>query len=324
MQSFFKTMFSMFVLVAGLLATGSALAEEKRLAYLVSDERIPFWNIMEKGIKRQAERLGYEVSVYSADNEAKRELELTVEAIESGVEGIILSPTNSSAAVTILKLAERSNVPVVISDIGADSDNYVSYIASDNYQGAYDLGDVLASKLEAKGWADGTVGIVAIPQKRANGQARTKGFLQALEERGIRSADIFQQNDFSYQETYQFSRALIARNSDLRAIWLQGSDRYQAALDAIADAGRAGEVLLICFDAEPEFIEMIGAQELVGAGMQQPFLMGEKAVETMDAHLQGKRVQKTQQLPVLAVSGENLEELLPTIRRNVLGQETED
>lgn len=314
----------MLVLAAGFLAAGNACAEKKRLAYLVSDDRIPFWNIMEKGVKHQSESLGYEVSVHSADNDAKRELQLTVEAIESGVRGIILSPTNSSAAVTILRLAERNNIPVVISDIGADSGNYVSYIASDNYQGAYDLGRVLTSALEKKGWANGTVGIIAIPQKRANGQARTKGFLQALKDREIRLVDIFQQNDFSYRETYNYSQALITQNSNLRAIWLQGSDRYQAALDAIADAGRESEILLICFDAEPEFVQMIRDQELVGAGMQQPFLMGEKAVKTMDDYLEGRNIEKTQQLPVLAVSGENIEQLLPTIRRNVLSEEADD
>lgn len=301
-----------------------ASAQEKKLAYLVSDIRIPFWEIMARGIRAQASELGYKLSVHSADNMAKSELEATVAAIDQGIDGIILSPTNSSAAVTILKLARQANIPVVISDIGAKSDNYVSYIESDNFQGAYDLGNLLASALREKGWSNGTVGIVAIPQKRANGKARTEGFLRALDEQGIKSAGIYQQSDFSYRETYEFTRRLIQDSPQLRAVWLQGSDRYQGALDAIADAGKAGEILLICFDAEPEFIEMIETGALVGAGMQQPFLMGEKAVETMHRHLTGQSVEKVQRLPVLPVSGENLQQLLPVIHRNVLGKTPED
>ncbi len=296
-------------------------AQEKRLAYLVSDARIPFWSIMADGIRHKAQKLGYNISVYSADNQARHELELTVKAINEGVQGIILSPTNSSAAVTILKLAQRDDIPVVISDIGAGAENYVSYIESDNDQGAYDLGGVLASTLSEKGWQDGSVGIIAIPQKRANGKARTEGFLRALEEQGIRTAGILQQSDFSYRETYEFSRTLIAQNPDLRAIWLQGSDRYQAALDAISEEGKEGDILLICFDAEPEFVELIANGQLVGAGMQQPFLMGETAVETMDLYLNGHKVEKIQQLSVLPVSSQNLKQLLPVINRNVLGKE---
>ncbi len=276
---------------------------------------------MADGIRHKAQKLGYNISVYSADNQARHELELTVKAINEGVQGIILSPTNSSAAVTILKLAQRNDIPVVISDIGAGAENYVSYIESDNDQGAYDLGGVLASTLSEKGWQDGSVGIIAIPQKRANGKARTEGFLRALEEQGIRTAGILQQSDFSYRETYEFSRTLIAQNPDLRAIWLQGSDRYQAALDAISEEGKEGDILLICFDAEPEFVELIANGQLVGAGMQQPFLMGETAVETMDLYLNGHKVEKIQQLSVLPVSSQNLKQLLPVINRNVLGKE---
>jgi ABC-type sugar transport system substrate-binding protein len=90
-------------------------------------------------------------------------------------------------------------------------------------------------------------------------------------------------------------------------------------LDAIRDTVRKGEILLVCFDAEPEFLDMIPAGELVGAGMQQPFLMGETAVAKLVAHLNGETVAKRTLLPVLAVSASNINELLPRIRRHVLG-----
>lgn len=53
--------------------------------------------------------------------------------------------------------------------------------------------------------------------------------------------------------------------------------------------------------------------------MQQPFLMGEKAVQVMDKHLNGKVVKKNLQLPILAISTENIAKKLPVIKRNVLG-----
>ena len=309
------------VLILMLNPASDAAAQERTLAYLVPDIRIPFWDIMARGIQQKATELGYELSVHSADNLSRRELEATVAAIDSGVDGIILSPTQS--AVTVLKLAEQAGIPVVISDIGAKSDNYVSYIESDNDQGAYDLGELLVVALDEKGWMDGTVGIVAIPQKRANGKARTEGFLRALEEHGVSTAGIYQQADFSYRETYEFSRRLIQDNPQLRAIWLQGSNRYRGALDAIWESGKTGQILLICFDAEPEFLAMIRSGDLVAAGMQQPFLMGETAVEAMHRHLSGAPVEKVQRLPVLPVHRSNLEQLLPTIQRNVLGNRSQ-
>jgi ABC-type sugar transport system substrate-binding protein len=296
---------------------------QKRLAYLVSDLTIPFWEIMDRGVRSAARELGYQIETYSAANSAKSELEHTVKAIRNGVDGLIISPTNSSAAVTLLTLAQRSDVPVVIADIGADSGEYVSYISSDNHQGAYEIGKVLTRRMLDLGWQDGRVGIIAIPQKRANGQARTAGFMQALEEAGIKGADLHQQVTFSYRETYAFAQQLIDEHPDLHAIWLQGSDKYQGALDAISDAGKLDQVLLICFDAEPIFLDLIPQGVLVGAAMQQPYLMGQEAVRAMDAHLQGKSVQKNLQLPVLAISADNIAEELPVIKRNVLGIENE-
>jgi len=310
-----------WILPSACLADDTADANQsKTLVYITSDQRIPFWNIMSRGIQQQARALGYQIQVYSADNNAKQELEHLARALRQNIDGLIISPTTSSAGATLIKLAGAAGVPVVVADIGAETDHYVSFIASDNYQGAYALGQILSQALQTRGWQEGRVGIIAIPQRRLNGQTRTAGFMQALDEAGILAGGMRQQVDFSYQETYDFSRDLIASEPDLRALWLQGSDRYQGALDAIRDTGRTGEILLVTFDAEPEFIQMIADGSLVGAAMQQPFLMGERAVESLHQHLQGEPVMKQRKLPVLAVSTANLARNLPLIKRNVLGQ----
>ena len=299
--------------------TGGPQQSKKKIVYLVSDLRIPFWDIMWRGIEMKARALGYEVEAYSAENDAKKELQHISKTLDGMAAGIILSPTNSSASVTLLKLAQQAGVPVVISDIGTDGGEYISYISSDNEDGAYQIGKILTRKMQELGWQNGKVGVIAIPQKRANGQARTAGFMRALSEAGIQGAGIRQQVTFSCQETYDYTLELIEQTPDLRAIWLQGSDRYKGALKAIADAGKKDAILLITFDAEPEFLNLIPEGVMVGAGMQQPFLMGETAVEKMHLHLMGQHVEKNIMLPVLAISGENIKQNLPIIKRNVLG-----
>ena len=316
-----------FISVEASAETGDVNAQvngqTKKIAYLVSDTRIPFWAIMQRGIASAADDLGSKLVTYSSENSTRQELEFTARAIRERVSGIIVSPTTSSACVTILKLAQRAGIPVVISDIGTDAGEYLSYISSDNKDGAYKIGQVLAKKMYQLGWQNGRVGIIAIPQQRLNGQARTAGFMQAMKEAGIKGGDIKQQATFSYQETYDYSKELIAQNPDLRAIWLQGSDRYQGALDAIADSGKQDDMLLVSFDAEPIFLELIPKGILVGAAMQQPYLMGEEAVRTLDRHFKGEPTRKELQLPILAISTENIAEKLPVIKRNVLGIEAE-
>ena len=279
---------------------------------------------MKRGIQREALAHGYTVSVYSAENDRKNELVFTAQALKDRVDGIIVSPTSSSACATILKLAAKAGIPVVISDIGTDGGDYVSYISSNNFDGAYKIGQILAQKMVSLDWEKGSVGIVAIPQKRLNGQARTAGFMKALDEAGIKGAGIKQQSTWTEEETYTFCIEMIRQHSDLRAIWLQGSDRYNGALRAIADTGRTGEMLLLTFDAEPEFIEMIRHEEILGAAMQQPYLMGQEAVRVLDTHLRGEEVPRSIVIPIMAISKENISEKIPLIRRNVLGMEDKE
>jgi len=320
MYSFKITVILSIVLSSLLHATPN----NKKIAYIVSDTSIPYWRILAQGIKNKAKKNGYSLTIYNAQNSKKNELIHTITAIKEDVEGIILSPINSSTATTILKLTQQANIPVIIADVGSDTSQYISYISSNNYQGAYALGKILAKKMRSLQWdTNATVGIIAIPQKRSNGKKRTKGFLKAMHEAKIKGADMRQQVNFSVQETYNFAKELIKRNPKLKALWLQGSDKYQGALDAIKDSGKGGEILLICFDAEPIFLELIPKGILIGSAMQQPYLMGQKALEVMHKHLNGEEVEKHIELKILAISADNIEQMLERIKKNVLGMESE-
>jgi ribose transport system substrate-binding protein len=295
-------------------------ASHKRIAYIVSDLEIPFWQIMSKGIETKANELRYKISIYSSSNLKKNELENLALALSTKIDGLIISPINSSTAVTLLEIAKNNNIPAVVADIGSDSENYISFISSDNKQGAYELGKILTKYMKDLSInKDGSVGIIAIPQKRANGKERTLGFMQALNEDNIKSTGLYQQVDFSYEETYNYSKKLINDNKNLKAIWLQGSDKYKGALDAIKDSNKEKEIALICFDAEPEFLEMIPKGILIGSAMQQPYLMGQEAVISLDNFFNNKEVIKEKKLPILPISKHNIEEKLKTIKLNVLG-----
>lgn len=298
-----------------------ASTTNKKLIYMTSDINIPFWQIMSKGINSTSNSLGYDFEIYSASNSAKKELENTIKAIRNKVAGIIVSPTNSSACVTILKLAKKANIPVVIADIGTDSGEYVSYISSNNKNGAYNIGKLLAKQMKALSYDNGTVGIIAIPQKRLNGQERTTGFMKALDEEKIKSADIKQLSKWTQEETYDYVKDMIEKYPNLKAIWLQTSNFYKAAINAINDSGKSNEVLLISFDAEPVFLDLIPNGDIIGAAMQQPYLMGQEAVIALDKHLKNEKVEKNIQLPILSISKDNIEAELSTIKRNVLGIE---
>ena len=188
-----KSLFFVFFLFGVTFLYGKTHLPPKKLLYIVSDTSIPFWQIVAKGIVNEGTKLGYQIDVISSNNSGKKELESVVLGIKNKIAGIIISPTTSSACVTVLQLAKKSKIPVVIADIGTDGGEYLSYISSDNKAGAYALGKILTKRMYQLGYQKGGVGIISIPQKRLNGQLRTEGFLKALKEANIKSLDLKQQ-----------------------------------------------------------------------------------------------------------------------------------
>lgn len=304
-----------FLIFLLLIVTNTSYAKD--FVYITSDTTIPFWQIMSKGITDYISVNGDTINILNSNNSNKQELINVVTSIKNNVDGVILSPCTSKSAKTSLGLFEKAGIPVVIADVGSDSDNYVSYISSDNYSGSHVLADYLIHIMFKKDIKDKTIGIIAIPQKRANGKARTDGFMASLKEHSIKTSNLYQQVDFSLLETYNYAKKLIDNDENIGAIWLQGSDKYKGALRAIKESGRS--ILLLTFDAEPSFLTLIKNGDIVASAMQQPYVIGKKAIETLYTYLDGGIVEKEIKINTLVVTNDNIEKDLDFIKKNVFG-----
>lgn len=307
----------------GVAGMRGALAAGKDIVYLTPGLDLPFWRYLSKGVEAAAKKGGYGFQALDSHNSAQTQLQNAQDSIARGVAGIVISPTDSSTAPSVLQLAKRANIPVVIADIGTNSGDYESFIISDNYRGAHDVGTALAAALKKKGWENGSVGIVAISQARKNGQARTKGFLDGLKEGGFTGKDAGMQQMQSYtaDETFKFVQDMLTANPDMRGLFVQTDQPAIGALRAIKAARRNGEVLVAAFDGIPDFVELLKSGDLVVSGMQQPYLMGVRSGEAMIDALSGKKPEKEITVPILAVTSENIEKELPTVKETVFANE---
>src|SRR5690606_35084577 len=279
---------SILALTAGAVAMAGAIfggaipayAQEKSVVYLTPGLDLPFWRYLSKGVEKVATENGYSFQALDSANSAQTQLKNAQDAIARGVAGIVLSPTDSSTAPSVLGLAKRANIPVVIADIGTNSGDYVSFIISDNREGAHGVGQALAEALKEKGWTDGSVGLITISQARKNGQARTQGFRDAMKEAGItKEAGLQQMQSYTADETFKFTQDMLTANPDMRGMFIQTDQPTVGALRAIKSARRDDGVLVAAFDGIPEFVDMLKKGEIVASGMQQPHLMGVRSAE---------------------------------------------
>ncbi len=295
-------------------------AEGKHLAYLTPGLDLPFWRVLANGIDAVARKNGGGSTAYDSHNNAQTQIQNAQDAIARKVDGILISPTDSSTCPSVLALAQKANIPVVIADIGTDSGEYVSFIISNNYEGAYGTGKVLAQVMTSKGWNKGTVGLVTISLARLNGQARTNGFMKAMTEAGIKQGALSQMQTYTSDETFKFVQDMLTAHPDMRGLFVETDQPTLGALRALHASRRDNDVAVAAFDGIPEFVPLIESGRLVAVGMQQPYLMGVRSAEAMFDHFAGKTPPKQVLVPIMVVSQDNIAKLLPDIKQNVFGQ----
>lgn len=305
------------------LFPAQARAQAKEIVYLTPGLDLPFWRYLSKGVESVAKTKGYTYQALDSHNNAQTQLQNAQDAITRGVAGIIISPTDSSTAPSVLALAQKARIPVVIADIGTNSGDYVSFISSDNYKGAYGVGEALAAALKEKGWDKNSVGVIAISQARKNGQARTKGFHDGLVAGGVKTkeAGLQQMQSYTTEETFKFTQDMLTANPDMRGMFIQTDQPTTGALRAIKAARRQGQLLVAAFDGIPEFVGLLKSGEIVASGMQQPYLMGVRSASAMFEHLAGGTPTKEIVVPILVVTSKNIDTVLPTVKETVFANE---
>src|SRR5271155_2806965 len=304
------------------LAAPSRAAETNEIVYLTPGLDLPFWRYLSKGVESEAKKAGYSYTALDSHNSAETQLKNAQDSIARGVAGIAISPTDSSTAPSVLALAARAKIPVVVADIGTNSGEYVSFVLSDNKEGAHGVGVALAEALKEKGWTDGSIGLITISQARKNGQARTGGFRDAMKEAGVtKEAGLQQMQSYTADETFKFTQDMLTANPNMRGMFIQTDQPTLGALRAIKAAHREGTLLVAAFDGIPEFVDLLKNGEIVASGMQQPYLMGVKSGEALAAALKGEKPEKQILVPIVVATSKNIDQILPTIKETVFANE---
>jgi ABC-type sugar transport system substrate-binding protein len=306
-------------LVVATMAPSLAWARGKRLAYLTPGLDLPYWRTLSNGIEDEAKKHGGSSTTYDSHNSAQTQLQNAQDAIAKSVDGIVLSPTDTTTAPPVLAAAARARIPVVIADIGTSGGEYLTFVISDNRKGAYGIGKVLAKALQGTGNKQNTVGLVTISLARQNGKDRTAGFMQAMDEAGIKRVALSQMQTYTADETFKFVQDMLTAHPELDGLFVETDQPTIGALRAIHAAHREGGMKVAAFDGIPEFIKLIEDGKIVGSGMQQPYLFGQYSAQAMFEHFAGKTPPKRIEIPIIVVDKTNVNNEAPIVRKTTFG-----
>lgn len=293
--------------------TSESTVELTRIAVIPKGTTHEFWKSVHAGARKAEMELNdageaVEIIWQGPLREDDRDLQIqVVENFASGrVEGIVLAPLDAQALVRPVKTAVSAGLPVVIIDSGLNSEDYVSFVATDNFKGGQIAADYLAELLEEKG----KVILFRYAVGSASTEQREKGFLENIGKYPnieILSSD--QHAGATIELAYQTAQNLLNRfGNEVDGIFAVNETSTIGMTKALKETGRGGgEVKMVGFDAGSQSLEDFKNGDLQGLVVQNPLAMGYEGVMTLYRHMQGDSVPKRVDTGVVLVRPENFE-----------------
>src|SRR5256885_11593337 len=207
------------------------------------------------------------------EDDRDQQIQVVENFMSRRVSGIVLAPLDSQALANPVENAIRAKVPVVIIDSGLKSDQYVSFVATDNYKGGQLAGERLAKLLEGKG----NVILLRYAVGSASTEAREAGFLDTLKARfpDIKLLSSDQYAGPTRETGYQASQNLLNRfGNEVNGIFCPCEPPTIAMAKALRDLGKAGgKVKMVGFDAGSQSVTDLKNGDVQGLVVQNPMLM---------------------------------------------------
>jgi ribose transport system substrate-binding protein len=313
---------SFCLILAGLISCGkkpeetssSATPKAYTIAVIPKGTTHEFWKSIHAGAvkaERELNQKGIKTEIIwngpLKEDDRDQQIQVVENFMSRRVSGIVLAPLDSQALVRPAENAIRAKVPVVIIDSDLKSDQYVSFVATDNYKGGQMAGEHLAKLLGGKG----NVILLRYAVGSASTEAREAGFLDALKKHPDLKLISSDQYAGPTRETgYQASQNLLNRfGGEVNGIFCPNENSTIGMTMALREIGKAGaKVKMVGFDSGTKSVIDLKNGDVQGLVVQNPLLMGYLGVMTVVKALQGEKVEKRIDTGVVLATTENMDQ----------------
>ncbi len=275
-----------------------------------------FWKAIHLGAVQAGEEFGVEIIWKGPQKEDDRAQQITVieDFISRGVDGIVLAPLDERALCRPVRDAVRENIPVVVIDSGLQGSDYISYVATDNYQGGVIAARRMIELLQGKG----KIFLIRYQVGSASTTQREQGFVDTIrkESAGISFLVQDQYAGATTESAYQLAENLLSRFPDVEGIFCPNESSTFGTLRALQETGLAGKIAFVGFDSSPKLVQALREGQISGLVLQNPVKMGYLGVKQMVLHLRGQPIDRIIDTGVYLATRDNMDE--PEIRQLLL------
>lgn len=268
-------------------ATTPSPAEKKLHLAFVANSPGEYWAIVNLGCDIAAQQLGDVDLDFRFPTEATVEAqqEILTKLVAAGVDGIAISPIDADKQTEFLNSIAAKTL-LVCADSDAEKSRRVSYIGTDNVVAGNQAAALIKAALPEGGKIALFVGYTAAQ----NTKDRIQGIRAGLTGSNIQIIDMLEDGQKSAGAEKNVGAAL-AKHPDLAGVVGISGYHGPALLTALREAGKVGQVKIVCFDDNTDTLAGIVAGEIHGTIAQRPFQIGKQAIIHMDKYLRGDKTQ---------------------------------
>lgn len=287
-------------------------ADPPAIAVIPRTTGLSLWEPEHSGAELAAEERGIKIywNAPTREDDVQGQIALIERVIDKQFAGLILSPDQTLALMTMVRRAVSKGIPTVIvgSALPLEPGGKLSYVLSDDEEAGRMAGTRIGEILHG----EGRVAIVGIDPDIAGILDRVRSFEATLAEQ-YPDIHITEKRMGSFNVPYeqQTTEEILASHPDLNAILAVTSDATRGAYSALTELHKAGIVKLVGCDQD--LLLPLTTGEIDSVIAEDTYQMGYRAVEILSQQRQGKTVVSLTKIKPQLVTKDNLN--TPEIRR---------
>ena len=266
--------------------TTNTASGEAEYAVILKTLSNDFWATMKKGIEEEAAKQGIKVDIFAAQSEDDTEGQLRIleNCLAKNYKAIGVAPLSPTNLINGIVQANKKGIYVMNIDEKIDMDSLkaaggsvIAFATTDNVK----VGEKGANYIIDKLTDGGEVAIIEGKAGNASGEARKQGATAAFEAKDNIKLVGSQPADWDRQKALDTAASMIQQNPNLKAFYCCNDTMALGALQAVKNAGKLGEIMVVGTDGAAEALESVEAGELSATVAQNSAEIGAVSLRQM-------------------------------------------
>ncbi len=235
-----------------------APGKQYKIAFSVPALSFPFFQIMEKDIKKEGQRLNVTINTLDGEDQTTKQTADIEAAIAQKVDGIVISPKDVDALVPAIEEANSAKIPVVTVDRTINKQELLlGHVGADNVEGGRLQARYVLDQFKNK---QGPAKIILLRGEPGSSPERDRsaGILDVVNANKDKLQIVFDQTaHFRRAEAATVMENAITAVPQFDAVIAENDEMIEGASQVIKAKGLEGKVLMVGFDAIDETLQHI-------------------------------------------------------------------